>query len=313
MRPRLRTRAGFTLIELLVVIAIIAVLIGLLLPAVQKVRQAAMRMKCQSNLKQIVLAVHNAHDANLKLPPAVGYYADPGSAAAGPNGRGTVFFHILPYTEQTALHNIGANMDLDQYGYVYAAQRPPLPLYACPSDPTLGGNPYITLDASAGGGTWGPASYSFNFQVFGDPVANSLTTRTAGWDVRNNFSYVTDGLSNTIFFVERYTGCNAVASWEWSNVPQTSIPAFAVPGWRPSSSSTVSDAVGPQSKFVVQPPGPWILDRTCNMRIAQSPHVGGMNVGMGDGSVRFLSASIDANVWWALCTANGGEVIPGNY
>jgi prepilin-type N-terminal cleavage/methylation domain-containing protein len=233
MRNFSRRRAqGFTLIELLVVIAIIAVLIGLLLPAVQKVREAANRTKCQNNLKQIALGAHNAHVAFNRFPPQAATF---GGAYFAP-----LFFHLLPYIEQTNLYEKAYFLD-------YAAQvtNPPMPpnpgttinigfiwpcwesvnapiflkqtlvkVYQCPTDPTIGQSKLMNNANDWGDGD---CSYAGNFLVFGGeknasrvpiianpPVGNFATV----WDGKTSLGSIADGSSNTIMFAEKLARCD---------------------------------------------------------------------------------------------------------
>src|SRR5262245_12796124 len=154
----LRRRQAFTLIELLVVIAIIAILIGLLLPAVQKVREAAARVKCENNIKQMSLALHNCNDAQGRLPPAAGSF---GGAYLAP-----LLFHLLPYIEQQNVWNsaefsgfIVPVWDTPGAGGTAYLRQTMIATYRCPSDPSLRMNQAVD---------WfdGDISYGGNWSVF---------------------------------------------------------------------------------------------------------------------------------------------------
>jgi prepilin-type N-terminal cleavage/methylation domain-containing protein len=274
----LRGTRGFTLIELLVVIAIIAVLIGLLLPAVQKVREAAARMQCSNNLKQMSLAVANCCDSNQGLmPPGDGLYPSP--YPSNYNSYACVFFHLLPYIEQQNAYNSTLQQG-DPHGSNggYLTYSPfwnkPLSIktFVCPSDPSNIGN---------GGWNSGLNSYAYNAQVF--PVY---------WNGYHRFpASISDGTSNTIFFTEQRSSCTSF--WpDWS----TSI---VDPSW--------GQPTGPASLFIQQPPGtscPWSSQSSY---VATAPHTAGINVALGDGSVRNVSRGISGWTWWYALTPAGGE------
>jgi prepilin-type N-terminal cleavage/methylation domain-containing protein len=314
-----RSRPAFTLVELLVVIAIIGILIALLLPAVQAAREAARRSQCSNNIKQISLALHNCHDTFKKLPPVWGSY--PTMDAANDPGS-TVFFFLLPYIEQgpayqksnngfyPGIYTVNNYMDLGNNQFQYLSNLP-VQAYLCPSDATAPAEGLWARGGAPSGktevGNWAFSNYGVNFQLFGEPDAGD----NAGANAKGkaSFATMTDGTSNTIAYAEKFRRCGGSGSlWGHGNWTITWMSLFAygsrdgLTGYASNSNpaGTVGLAAKPQSN-----PMPW--ESACDPTRTQSQHPGGLQVGLADGSARFVSASIDAAVWWAALTPKGGE------
>ena len=307
-------RKGFTLIELLVVIAIIAILIGLLLPAVQKVREAAARMKCQNNLKQLGLGVHSYHDTYSRFIPA---------------GNTTTWLSwhvgILPYIEQTALFNkvsqtAGNYITIGKYD-IPVNNR--VATFLCPSQtegekmilsPTPPHNvnlpevinnqpPYTTHYYGVGGPagvnpiTGANYIYEVNDPTHGRMGKQGMFQRTDTVKLES----ITDGTSNTLMVGEM--------SWSPGAITPTNIAGTRFRGWARGCDDplitqvcggikTISNAINAYSNTLF------------NEMPFGSQHTGGTNFAMGDASVRFLNASININAYRAAASYNGGEVLP---
>lgn len=316
--------SGFTLVELLVVIAIIGTLVGLLLPAVQAAREAGRRNACMNNVKQLMLAYHSYHDAFRRVVRA---YHGPGlkneanTANIPSTKRGTAFWELMPFSEQSALYDKTA-------GDAYGTGNPnfqQIAAYLCPTDTRA----KTTWD-------WALGNYAINFQVAGRPEHNNTSSACGTWPygfviddpAQINMTpntdlgrLCTDGTSKTIVFGEKYRVCSTSGySNMWGHGPWnvSYMPLFAFGNRTGATKYTTCGGHNHENVGSTSKPqqagnlGTSMSANTCSVMRTQAFHTGSMMAGFADGSVRTIRDDIDGDTWWAICTPNQGD-IPGEY
>ncbi len=307
-----RNRSAFTLIELLVVIAIIAILIGLLLPAVQKVREAAARMSSSNNLKQLSLACHNAQDSRGMLPCAWNAWwmhlgdpnGNPGGYIYGTykgpwktyNGDVTLFYHLMPFIEQDAVYRAGNGQQLFSYASGQRVWTIKLKTLKAAHDPSPKDDQNLAYGWLEGGAVtpWSTTSYSFNYQLFGERNGNPYDSNK--WGTSYKIETIPDGSSQTMFFAEKMMVCGSFGNMTFHG------------GWNLDYCPTFGARYGSAAKFQVQP-----TQSNCDRFLPTAFTASGIQVSMGDGSVRGVNAGVSVATWGQATDPADGQVLGSNW